>query len=219
MESKPTRDRILDAAERVFGEYGFPNASMRRITDEAGVNLAAVNYHFRSKAELYKELLHGGLRKIDEERMILLNQAEQLAGEQPVPVRSILETFIRPMLRHAATRPAGGVHFLCLVNRELIDPQPFMMAGIMLEFEPLIERYTRVLAHALPNLPPAELSWRMQFTIGGILHAVARKGDRAFIPGGLCQENDLDGCVHRLIDYCAAGLEAPPSASAVNLAH
>ena len=38
-----TRERILDAAERLFMESGYEGTSMRMITGEAGVNLAAVN--------------------------------------------------------------------------------------------------------------------------------------------------------------------------------
>ena len=43
-----TRARILDAAERLFMAHGYDGTSMRQITGEAGVNLAAVNYHFGS---------------------------------------------------------------------------------------------------------------------------------------------------------------------------
>src|ERR1700728_1069403 len=47
-----TRTRILDAAEHLFAERGFRGTSVRAITDLAGANLAAVGYHFGSKAEL-----------------------------------------------------------------------------------------------------------------------------------------------------------------------
>ena len=99
-EAQSTKEKILDTAERLFGQQGFPCTSLRQITDEAGVNLAAVNYHFGSKEDLYKGVLIRRLRPVNEERMRLLTHVEQLAGEQPVPIRSILETFIRPLLRH-----------------------------------------------------------------------------------------------------------------------
>jgi len=47
-----TRTQLLDAAERLFAERGFRGTSIRAITDLAGANLAAVGYHFGSKAEL-----------------------------------------------------------------------------------------------------------------------------------------------------------------------
>ena len=47
-----TRERILDAAERLFMAHGYDGTSMRHITSEAQVNLASVNYHFGSKEAL-----------------------------------------------------------------------------------------------------------------------------------------------------------------------
>jgi len=47
-----TKTRILDAAEKLFGKNGFDATSLRDITTEADVNLAAVNYHFQSKDSL-----------------------------------------------------------------------------------------------------------------------------------------------------------------------
>src|SRR5215472_10712684 len=52
-----TRDKILSAAGEVFAQEGFEGATIRAITERAGVNLAAVNYHFRDKAELYTRVV------------------------------------------------------------------------------------------------------------------------------------------------------------------
>ena len=55
-----TKARILDAAEALFMEHGFEATSCARITAAAGVNLAAVNYHFGSKEELFQAVLTRG---------------------------------------------------------------------------------------------------------------------------------------------------------------
>ncbi len=52
-----TRDKILAAAAEVFADEGFEGATIRQITDRAKVNVAAVNYHFRDKAELYSQVV------------------------------------------------------------------------------------------------------------------------------------------------------------------
>jgi len=51
---KKTRDRILRAASEIFAEQGFRRTTVRQICMKAGANLASVNYHFRSKAGLYR---------------------------------------------------------------------------------------------------------------------------------------------------------------------
>ena len=56
VRSTDTRERILDVAEKLFMGHGYEGTSMRQITGEAGVNLAAVNYHFGSKQSLIQEV-------------------------------------------------------------------------------------------------------------------------------------------------------------------
>ena len=57
VSEETTRNKILTAAGEVFAEEGFEGATIRAITDRAGVNVAAVNYHFRDKAELYARVV------------------------------------------------------------------------------------------------------------------------------------------------------------------
>ena len=56
MPSDRTRTAILEAAERLYADRGFADVTLRDIVAAAGVNLAAVNYHFGSKDELIAEL-------------------------------------------------------------------------------------------------------------------------------------------------------------------
>ena len=62
LSPQDTKSRILDAAEELFISGGFDSLSMRQITSAAGVNLAAVNYHFGSKDALIQSVL---ARKLD----------------------------------------------------------------------------------------------------------------------------------------------------------
>src|SRR5258708_29619419 len=57
VSEEKTRDKILSAAGEVFAEQGFEGATIRAITERAGVNVAVVNYHFRDKAELYTRIV------------------------------------------------------------------------------------------------------------------------------------------------------------------
>ncbi|MEO8009633.1 MAG: TetR family transcriptional regulator [Betaproteobacteria bacterium] len=52
-----TRDRILDAAERVFVKKGVPNTSLAQLAEAAGVTRGAIYWHFRNKADLFDAMM------------------------------------------------------------------------------------------------------------------------------------------------------------------
>ncbi len=208
MKDRSTRESILGAAESLFGGQGFAGTSLRQITDKAGVNLAAVNYHFHSKEDLYRHVLFGRLRPINTERLALLAQAEQLAGDHPVPLRAALDTFVRPWLRRANEPASGGIPSLRLLSRELIDPQPFLRDELARESEPLMTRYTQVLASSLPGVPPPELFWRLQFSLGALLSVAVRWQDLHRAESGPGAKDAGGDSARHLIGFCAAGLEA-----------
>ena len=76
-----TRERILDAAEHLFMEHGYDGTSMRQITGDAAVNLAAVNYHFGSKESLMQEVFRRRLASnLAHRRSLVAMFHEQLLG-------------------------------------------------------------------------------------------------------------------------------------------
>lgn len=61
-----TKERLLEAAHSLFAERGYHNATVRDIAARARTNLASINYYFRSKDDLYREVMHRSYRKIVE---------------------------------------------------------------------------------------------------------------------------------------------------------
>ncbi|PSD09742.1 TetR/AcrR family transcriptional regulator, partial [Stenotrophomonas maltophilia] len=75
-----TKDRILGAAEELFAQHGFAGTSLRQVTSQADVNIAAVNYHFGSKENLVNEVFR---RRMDEMTGARLAQLERARSEHP----------------------------------------------------------------------------------------------------------------------------------------
>ncbi len=117
-----TRERILDAAEHLFMTHGYDGTSMRQITGEASVNLAAVNYHFGSKESLMQEVFRRRLDGLNEERMVALDRLEAEAGAQAVKPSLIVDAFFGTLLRMAEDESRGGMTFLRLLGRTLTEP-------------------------------------------------------------------------------------------------
>ncbi|MGG6373842.1 TetR family transcriptional regulator, partial [Stenotrophomonas muris] len=90
-----TKDRILGAAEELFAQHGFAGTSLRQVTSQADVNIAAVNYHFGSKENLVNEVFR---RRMDEMTGARLSQLERARAEHPGQLRPVLAAFVEPAL-------------------------------------------------------------------------------------------------------------------------
>src|SRR3989440_11861442 len=110
-----TRIRILDAAEELFMQHGFEGTSMRLLTTKAGVNLAAVNYHFGSKDALIEAVFRRRLDPMNAARIAALDELEKLP-RAPAP-DAIIRAFIGQSLRMIEDTKNGGGHFLPPLRR------------------------------------------------------------------------------------------------------
>ncbi|HXN47402.1 MAG TPA: TetR family transcriptional regulator [Bryobacteraceae bacterium] len=203
-----TKDRILDAAERLFAEHGFAQTSLRDITAEAGVNLAAVNYHFQSKDHLIAAVFDRRIGPLNEQRLAALDRLESEAAGRPLAVEDLLRAVLEPVLRMAST-PEGGVFAANLIGRAHTEPGDVFEHLFTGQFAPVITRVMAAARRSLPDLPEVELLWRLQFTIGAMSHTIAGQRHIKVVTGGRCDTSDVDGMLDRLITFVAAGCRAP----------
>ncbi|HHV47758.1 MAG TPA: TetR/AcrR family transcriptional regulator [Rhodocyclaceae bacterium] len=208
-----TRARILDAAERLFMAHGYDGTSMRQITGEAGVNLAAVNYHFGSKEALIQEVFRRRLNWLNEERMRALDELEVTADGQPLKPSQIVDAFFGTMIRMAEDEERGGVIFLRLLGRTLTEPSDFIRAFLAHEYKTVVERYKEALFRSLPDVPKAEIVWRFHFMLGATSYAIAGTDALRLVTDWGIEAEDsedrLDRLLPRLISFLIGGLRAP----------
>lgn len=217
-----TRERILDAAERLFMENGYEATSMRSITGAAEVNLAAVNYHFGSKEALLREVFRRRLAWLNHERLQALDRLEQQAGGAPLKPSQILEAFFGTLLRMGEDESLGGMTFLRLLGRTLTEPAEFIRTFFAGEYAQVIDRYKLALFSALPDVPKAEIVWRLHFMLGAMSYAIAGTDVLQVVTG--CEVGDLAGeavaddagdtalarrLAQRLMPFLLGGLRAP----------
>ncbi|MDX9737932.1 MAG: TetR/AcrR family transcriptional regulator [Azonexus sp.] len=208
-----TRARILDAAERLFMAHGYDGTSMRQITGEAGVNLAAVNYHFGSKEALIQEVFRRRLNWLNEERMRALDELEATADGQPLKPSQIVDAFFGTMIRMAEDEERGGVIFLRLLGRTLTEPSDFIRAFLAHEYKTVVERYKEALFRSLPDVPKAEIVWRFHFMLGATSYAIAGTDALRLVTDWGIEAEDsedrLDRLLPRLLSFLIGGLRAP----------
>jgi AcrR family transcriptional regulator len=208
-DPKQTRERILACAERLFSERGFDVTSLRTITAEAAVNLAAVNYHFGSKDELVREVLRRRLEPLNRERCAELRQHEAAAGPDGPSLEQILDAFVGPALRLSKDPARGGRVFMRLFGYAMSKPDPELRDFIGSQFHEVASRFKAALQRALPALDEGEIFWRMMFMVGSMAHSMAMSDQLHKISQGLCDPDDTEGIARRLVPFLAAGFRSP----------
>jgi AcrR family transcriptional regulator len=205
-----TKERILDAAEALFMEHGFEATSVRVITAAAGANLAAANYHFGSKEELFQAVLTRRLDPMNQERVALLDRFEQEAAPDPLACERILDALFIPALKLARDPARGGTNFLRLLGRAYADPAPFIRRFLSEQYASMIARFKAAFGRALPHLPRKELSWRLHFIMGALSYTLAGTDALKIIAELNPLETDNDELLlRRLAPFLLAGLNAP----------
>jgi len=203
-----TRERILAAAEAAFMERGYAETSLRVITSRAGVNLAAVNYHFGSKEELIREVFARHLGPLNRVRIAHLDRLEAEANGNALPPQRIVEAMVLPVLQVSRDPVRGGARFLRLLGRAFAEPVEPMRGFLASQYREVVTRFKGALMRALPHLPEAELVWRMHFMFGAMSYAMA--GDDALQLIATCKVEDADDAeaiIDRLIPFLTAGLQ------------
>src|ERR1017187_67032 len=167
---RQTTERLLDTAERLFGEHGYDGVGMRLLADEANVNLGAATYHFGSKEALYIETFMRRFRPTNAERLRLLKEAE--AGGKPIPVEKIVDCLLRPPFLVELEHP----HFHALIARNLFMPPPFLHRVLQKEMGPNMKAFVNALSRSLPRVPKDLLDLRAMFSMGALLIFSAQLG-------------------------------------------
>ena len=208
--SADTKTRILDAAEILFMEHGFEATSLRSLTSAASVNLAAVNYHFGTKEELFQAVLTRRLDPMNQERIELLERAEREAGGKPATVERVIYAMLIPALRLARDEQRGGKNFLRVLGRAYADPAPFIRHFLSAQYAEMIGRYKEAFLRALPHLSRQELTWRLHFVMGALSYTLAGTDALKLFAQMTPGERDNDELlIQRLAPFLVAGLKAP----------
>ena len=214
MSGEYTKEKILDSAEELFSDNGFAATSIRAITTRAGVNLAALNYHFGSKDALIDAVFERRIGGLNLERIRLLDEVESMGKPS---LEEVLRAFLAPPIRLAGDPARGGKVFMRLMGRAHTEPGDFFRNVIAKQFEEIFRRFGEAFRRVLPNLSPGEIFWRMHFIVGAMAFTMSHKLTLRYLEGFEdASEAGIDDFVHpdagfvleRLVGFSAAGLRA-----------
>jgi AcrR family transcriptional regulator len=198
-----TKERILDAAETLFAQYGFGGTSLRQVTSQADVNIAAVNYHFGSKENLVNEVFR---RRMDEMSAQRLGRLKAATGADPADLDGILAAFVEPPLAMAQDRHGGGA-FIRVIARAYAEKNDGLRRFLSEQYGHVLREFARAISRCLPGLSKEELYWRLDFVAGALTYAMADFG-MIKRPAGISEVEHRQRAAQELIRFASAGFRA-----------
>ncbi len=199
-----TKERILDAAEALFAQHGFGATSLRQVTSQAEVNIAAVNYHFGSKENLINEVFRRRMDLMSEQRLARLRDAQ---STRPGDLEPLLAAFIEPPLALARDR-RGGSAFIRVIARAYAEKNDGLRRFLSDRYGHVLREFVQAIATCLPELDKPALYWRMDFIAGALTYAMADFG-AIRRPAGSSEHVHRQQAARELIRFASAGLRAP----------
>ncbi len=208
MAQSETVERILDAAEQLFAEKGFAETSLRLITSKAGVNLAAVNYHFGSKKALIQAVFSRFLGPFCVSLERELDRREALAGG-----RQSLEQLLEILVEQAmAVKPRSGDDlsiFMRLLGLSFSQSQGHLRRYLDDMYGKVFRRYMALVHQAAPAIPAIELFWRVHFMLGAVSFSMSGiKALRAISEDDFGVKTSIEQVMRMMVPFLAAGMRA-----------
>jgi AcrR family transcriptional regulator len=205
------KQRLLDAAERLFAERGFEAVSVRDITGAAKANVAAINYHFGSREGLIGLVVTYRMGPVLKERLARLETVEKKWAGKAAPLEEILDAMLRPLAGNFRKSNLPEPLRCQLLGRIFMGLGMVFPHEVAQDMENVRLRFARLLAKALPSVSNEDLAWRIQFVTGGIINLLMGR-DAPLAEGGTPQP--VETTLGRFIRFAVAGLRGNAAGNA-----
>ena len=205
-DARDSRERLILAAERLFGERGIDGVSLREINQAAGQkNASGLQYHFGTKTDLVAAVWRHRLPEIEARRQAILKQKK--ASGRTSELRQILNAMIVPFAEQLDTgrNERSYVRFVArLHSHPLIQEAEFASPGYR-------ETYRLVQRWLAAELPDDLVRQRLGQLVGYFVHALADLETRIVKRAGPATPGRAELFVSNLLDTAVGALSAPVS--------
>jgi AcrR family transcriptional regulator len=199
-----TKEQIITVAERLFAEHGFAGTTLRNVVSEAGVNLAAVHYHFGSKEDLFRAVVARFARPVVARELYLL--AELTAKSELPSVEAILTALLQPSLEVLSKDEDGRFVRAKFMGRCRTEPEPIQSVANQ-EFAAATEAFLDLMQRVLPEQSRAQLYWKFDLVIAALIRVLTEAGQ----PYALLKSNspeNIQATTQQLVKFLSPGMRS-----------
>ncbi|MCE5339682.1 MAG: CerR family C-terminal domain-containing protein [Planctomycetaceae bacterium] len=170
IENGDVKIRLLDAGEELFADYGFEGTSARQLTQKAKCNLAAINYYFGGKFELYSEVISRKMKYLRERRIEIIDRVINERGDE-LTLKELItvfaESFVEPL-----TNEAGGRRFLKMCGWEMLNPKFSKDRFLDEMIKPVIQHMLGAFSKVCPSLPKEKSLLCIASIVAQLMHSI-----------------------------------------------
>jgi len=203
---RSVQDRLLDVSEELFCEHGFDDTSVRKIAAEANCNLAAVNYYFGSKDNLYVEVWRRHLRVLRASRLESIENVMSCDDGKPC-LEDLLRSFANAFIGSFMDEKKGP-RFVKLMTREMLDRR--LPGNIFFEelVIPTMNAFSDAMIRIYRNLDKTVAQLVIISLIGQLLQTLHIKTMFEQIDKPELLKFDLTEVLDHIVKFSAAGIRA-----------
>ncbi|MFG6097472.1 TetR/AcrR family transcriptional regulator [Leptothoe sp. ISB3NOV94-8A] len=200
--SADTKEQLLNVAEQLIAERGYAGTTVRAIANQANANLAAVNYHFGSKEELFRAIFSRIAKPIVVEQLAILNGLQK---KETVPsIEEILTAFLKPCFQKIVQNESFRTVRAQFMGRCWSEPEPLQSIASG-EFMESRLAFLKILQQIIPDCSQRELNWKLDLVIATMIRVQNEAGK----PDSLLkssQPEDVDCAVQYLVRFLTPGM-------------
>ena len=209
MAQSKTAKQILSAAEALFAEQGFVETTMRQITREANVNLAAINYHFGSKQGLIQSVAEQFLRPFSDYIDQAMVERSALDLDSSMSMEELLELLMRALLRVDQENTHALLMFTRLLELAYMKSQEELRQFIIGRYGSKLTPYIDLIRTQSAMMEDDEFFWRLHFVMGSVIFTLSNYTILAAIEKSRFKSDpEVERILHRMVPVLSAGMQA-----------
>lgn len=199
-------ERILDAAEQLFAEFGYHGVTLKDVAARVGVSTTLIHYHFNGKESIFEAVWARKAPISARNRLEAMRRYAEMVGDK-VTVEGALHAWIDADLDVQIHDRDSWAAF------GKISAQANSAAGWGAEkmtkyFNPVVLALIDLLKKAMPDCEEETIFWGYHFVSGAMTHNMARTGRLDELSHGLCSSDDFPSIKKHMATFMAAGLQA-----------
>lgn len=212
MASVETRQRILDAAESLFTQHGINGVSLREIATKADIRISNLQYHFKTREDLYFAVFERRIMAINEDRLARLESIKQSSGYDYDHLEDVVRALVEPMVMRSGDVKSGGGNYATLLNQVTNEPADYARRISREFFDPIARITIEAFAKALPDLDMKSLPWVYIFAVGAMTASISRTDRVKLLSDNACDPLDVARTVSLLVPFITGGMRAVDAA-------